>query len=67
MKETLRKLLLGGFDIIYRRIGVYNISNIRKPGQKCFQVVDQSERFSKLYYDIDDAIDSFLQLHRKIK
>lgn len=60
-RESIVLLLKENFDIVYKKLSIYTIN--RKIGGVLYQVNSEEYRrqFSKVYKDINDAVDYFLE------
>lgn len=70
IKSDYKSVLFSGCSIDYRDITLCNLANfipIRAKMASIYQVHSRKMKFSKIYKNIDDAVDMFIQLKRQAK
>ena len=67
IKSDYKSVLFAGCAIEYRDISLCNLAHYVSSRTGYYQVHSKKMKFSKIYKNIDDAVDIFIQLKRQAK
>ena len=70
IKSDYKSVLFSGCAIEYKDISLCNLGNYipsRNGMSRTYQVHSKKLKFSKIYKNIDEAVNTFIELRRKIR